>query len=296
VLRGSCLQGDILRAIAQRENERKGDFAFLQIAQDGLAEFFGGGGEIEEVVNELEGEAGLMAVFGEGAADRIVAICEDGAKFGATAKKAGGFAIGKVGGFRLGEINAIEMGELEKLAFHHVLREVDENIENGEVAFLQSDFEGLHVEPIAGEDAHVIAPAGVGRGAATARVGAIDNVVMDERGAVNHFDDSAERNGGGALISAGASSKQKKRRTEAFAATFAEIAANFGDRLDGFAGLGGEFAFDEGKIVANEVKHFANGQDGDGSLHRNNRSLIAVRKHSDRVRDDIKKAPSQFAT
>jgi hypothetical protein len=48
--------------------------------------------------------------------------------------------------------------------------------------------EGLHVEPIAGEDAAVIAPAGISGRAAAASVGAVDDVVVNESGAVKEFD------------------------------------------------------------------------------------------------------------
>ena len=48
-----------------------------------------------------------------------------------------------------------------------------------EIPFFESDLEGLHIEPIAGEHAAVIAPTSVGRGATTTGVGAIDNVVVD---------------------------------------------------------------------------------------------------------------------
>ena len=197
----------------------------------------------------------------------MVAIGKHRAEFGAAAEEAGGFAIGKIGGLGFSEIDAIETSELEKFAFDHVLREADENVENGEIALLEGDFEGLHVKPVPGEDAHVIAPAGIGGRAAAASVRAIDDVVVDEGGAVDHLDDSAERNGSGALIAAGAGSEKKQRGTKALAAALAEIASDFGDGLDGFAGLGSDLALDEDEVVTNQVKNFANGQDGDDSLH-----------------------------
>jgi len=39
---------------------------------------------------------------------------------------------------------------LHQLAFDHLLRESNEEIEDSEVLLLQGDLEGLHVKPIAG--------------------------------------------------------------------------------------------------------------------------------------------------
>ena len=61
-----------------------------------------------------------------------------------------------------------------------------------EIAFFESDLEGLHIQPIARQHAAMIAPAGIRRGAAAARVGAIDHIVVDQRGAVKQFDDGGQ--------------------------------------------------------------------------------------------------------
>jgi hypothetical protein len=45
----------------------------------------------------------------------------------------------------------------------------------------------------------MIAPAGVGGGAAAASVGAVDDVVVNKRGAVEKFDDCGETNGAGTI-------------------------------------------------------------------------------------------------
>jgi hypothetical protein len=42
---------------------------------------------------------------------------------------------------------------LQQFAFHHLLRQVNQNVQHAEVALLHGDLEGLHVEPVAGEHA-----------------------------------------------------------------------------------------------------------------------------------------------
>ena len=81
---------------------------------------------------------------------------------------------------------------MDQFAFHHVLRELDQNIENLEVAFGEGHLERLHVQPVARQHAAVIAPAGIRRGTSAARIGAVDHVIVDQRGAVNQFNDGAQ--------------------------------------------------------------------------------------------------------
>jgi hypothetical protein len=45
----------------------------------------------------------------------------------------------------------------------------------------------------------MIAPAGIGGGAAAARVGTVNDIVVDERGAVEEFDNGGEADGAGAV-------------------------------------------------------------------------------------------------
>ena len=87
-----------------------------------------------------------------------------------------------------------EARELQQLAFDHVLREVDQDVEDREIALAQRHLERLHVQPVAGEHAHVIAPASVGAGASAARLRAVDHVVVDQRGAVDHLHHRAQPN------------------------------------------------------------------------------------------------------
>ena len=119
----------------------------------------------------------------------FVEAAEDSAEARAAAEEAGGFVGGEFEGVFFGDVDAADFFELEEFAFDHFLGEIDEDVEDAEIAFLQGDVEGLHVEPVAGEDAAMIAPAGVGGGAAAAGVGAVDDVVVNQSGAVEEFDD-----------------------------------------------------------------------------------------------------------
>ena len=86
-----------------------------------------------------------------------------------------------------GNIHAADLVELNQFAFDHFLRQINQDIEHMEIAFFQRDLERLHVQPIACQDAAMIAPAGIGGGAAAARIGAVNHIVMDQRSAVEQL-------------------------------------------------------------------------------------------------------------
>ena len=109
--------------------------------------------------------------------------------------------------------------QLQQLAFDHVLSEVDENIENLEIALAQGHFKGLHVKPVPCKHAHMIAPASIGAGATTASVGTVDHVVVNKGGAVDQLDDGAEADGAGSAISGGARGEKQQSRAQALSST-----------------------------------------------------------------------------
>jgi len=115
-------------------NQRQSDFAFFQIAEDGFAELLAGSGEVQKIVNELKSKARIAAIFGEGFFVDVAEATQNSAEAGATAKEAGGFVSGELEGVFFGDVHAADFGELQEFAFDHFLGEIDEDIENVEVA------------------------------------------------------------------------------------------------------------------------------------------------------------------
>ena len=135
---------------------------------------------------EVPGEFAQL-FFGRG-----VGAGRDGAELGAGGEKAGGLAVDQFHAVGFGDVDAADAVELDQFAFDHHLREADQQIENVEIALAQGDLKGLHVEPVAGENAGVIAPLHVGGRTAAAGLGDVDDVVMNERRGVDHFDHGAQ--------------------------------------------------------------------------------------------------------
>ena len=125
-------------------NDGQGGFAFAEVAGDGFAEDFFGGGEVEDVVDDLEGEAEVAAVFAELRFDLFACFGDGGPKLHGDLEEAGGLAEDEVEVlFFVDEV--AELFDLEELAFDHLLGERDEEFEDAEVAFFEGGGEGLHV-------------------------------------------------------------------------------------------------------------------------------------------------------
>ena len=242
-------------AILQRKDQRQRHFAFLQIAQHGLAQLFERCREIEQIVHQLKRQPRIPPIFGERFFDMLGLLPEHGAEPRTAAEEARRLAIGEVDRFRLGEIDAPKARELQQFAFDHVLREVDQDIEHREIPLAQRHLKRLHVQPVAREHAHVVAPARVRARAAAARFRAVDHVVVDQRRAVDHLDHRAEVDRAFAAIARRARAQQQQRRPQPLSAALAQVARNLRHRLDRAAALPGDLLFDQREVVSHQIEY-----------------------------------------
>ena len=173
-------------AVLQRVQHRHGGFAFAQVAGDRLAQNFFRRGQVEHVVDDLERHAEVASVFGKPLLIGFAGVRQNAAHLHADRKQAGRLAVNELEMFFQRDGFA-EPLDLQQFAFDHGLGQIDERVEDVKIALLHGDLEGLHVEPVAGEDALGVAPLRVGCGTAAARLGFVDDVVVDQRRGVDDF-------------------------------------------------------------------------------------------------------------
>ena len=106
----------------------------------------------------------------------------------------------------------------------------------------------------------MISPAGIRRRTAPARIGAVNDIVVDKGGTVNQFNDGAEPYRALSPVPGISGRKQKQRRTQALAAAAQQIAGNLRHRLNGRAILERELLLDLYQVLANQVENFLRGQ------------------------------------
>src|SRR5229473_1970143 len=113
----------------------------------------------------------------------------------------------------------------------------------------------------------MIAPTRICRRPPAPGVGAVDHIVMNQRGAVQQLDHGAQANRALAVASARvARGKQQERRAQTFAAAAQEIAGDFGNRLERSGSLPRQLLLHQNKVVPDEVKNFPGRQQCDDFL------------------------------
>src|SRR5439155_20101163 len=120
------------------------------------------------------------------------------------------------------------------------------------------------VQPVASEHAAMIAPFGIGGRAATARVCAVDDIVMDQRCAVQKLHNGGEANRAAILVSRIARGQKQERWTHALPTPAEQIRSDLGDRWKCSFALARQFLFDQQEVVADQIKNLFSREQGDG--------------------------------
>jgi hypothetical protein len=115
---------------------------------------------------------------------------------------------------------------------------------------------GLHVEPVAGQNALRVAPLRVGGGTAAACLGFVDDVVVDQGRGVNDLDHRAQLDGALAVVVQQLGGEQQQGRAQALAAAGAQIFADLGNGPHAGDRVAAELALDGGEVVVQQVKNF----------------------------------------
>ena len=112
----------------------------------------------------------------------------------------------------------------------------------------------------------MIAPFGIGGRAAAACVGAVDHVIVNQRGAVQKFDDGGEPNAAAVFAARVTCGKKQERGAQALPSAAQQICGDFRDSGEGCVALPRELFLDEDEVVADEIKNLFSGEQRDGKL------------------------------
>ena len=251
-------------ATFQGVDDGQGGLALAKVTGDGLAEDVFGGGEVEDVVDDLEGEAEVAAVFAELRFDLGAGVGDGGAELHGDREEVGRLAEDQVEVFLFVD-EVAQLLHLQEFAFDHLLGERDEQVEDAEVALFEGGGKGLHIQPVACKDAFGVAPGGVGGWAAAAEFRLVDDVVVDQGGGVEHLDHSTKADAGVAGATEGFGGEQQEKGPNAFAAAGHEVLGDVGDDVDFRGGLADELLLNCGQVVTKEVEDLFSGRDGEGA-------------------------------
>ena len=146
----------------QSVNQRQRDFTFSQVAADWLPKDRLRGGEVEDIVHQLKRHSQVPGEITQAGFLFFAGSSDDGSQAGADGEQAGRLAIHQVHVVSFGDGNPADTFELQNFAFHHQLGERNQQVKDAEITFLEGHLKGLHVEPVSGQHAGMVAPQHVG--------------------------------------------------------------------------------------------------------------------------------------
>ena len=244
----------ILAAAAQEKDDRQGDFAFAQVAADRLAERGGVGGVVEQVVDQLERDAEVEAVVAQRVGLLRRDVAEHPADLRAPAEQEGGLAPDDLEMLVLGDVDVAGLGELIKLALDHPQRDVAEHPDDLERVLRERHRHALDVEIVPEQDGDVVAPARMDGQTAAPEVGAVDDVVVDQRGGMDELDHRRVEHGAVAGVSAEPRRHQQDRGADPFASAALDVAAHLGDERHAGLDVADELLLDRLEVAADRFE------------------------------------------
>src|ERR1700676_3151393 len=136
-IRQNCLHQFALLGVGNLESVDQGqcDFTFPQIVAYRFAKNFFAGGEIQNIVDQLEGDPQVPGIIGQLGFDGFAGSGADGSQAGAGGEQAGGFAVDQLEVIGFGDGYFTDAFQLQQFAFDHHLRQADEQVEGREIAF-----------------------------------------------------------------------------------------------------------------------------------------------------------------
>ena len=218
-------------AALQRVDDGQRRLALAQVAGHRLAQDVFGGGQVQHVVHDLEGQPQVAPILTQQRFGLLVGVGNRSAQLHGDAEQARRLAEDQVEVLLFVD-QVAQLLHLQQLALHHLLGQRDQQLQHSEVAFLQRGRERLHVEPVAGQHALGIAPCGVGRGPAAPRLRLVDDVVVHQRRGVQHLDDRTEADARVAGAAQRLGREKQQQRTDALPAARHQVLRDVGDNVD----------------------------------------------------------------
>jgi hypothetical protein len=234
-------------------DDGKGEFAFFDVDAEGFSDGGGVADDVEDVVLDLERDAEAMAEIKELAGDFRVGASVEGAELTGDGDQRGGFAGDDVEIGVFVEIEVVAIVNLEQFALADAVGCIGDDLADVGVIDGGAEAGAVGEKKIAQQDGGFVALEMVEGGAFSAHLGLVENVVMNERGDVDHLDDRAQGVMDVAWVSGGAGAQEQ----EGWAELFSGKAFDMGDQRVDTGQIAGELPFESSihfqKIIFDEV-------------------------------------------
>ena len=222
----------VVVAVLHCINQREGGFALRQVVAQVFAEAGFVGLVVERIVDQLEGGADVLAVARERLFDDGRGIAQHGADLRAGLEQPRGLAVNDVEVACLAGVRIACVHELQHFALGDGVGGIGHDVHDAHAVERDHHLKGARIQKIADQDAGGVAEHLVGRLAAAAQRGAVDDVVVQQRGGVNELDDGRRLDVLFAAVSAGARGQQHQKGAQALAAGINDVGGYLIDEGD----------------------------------------------------------------
>ena len=151
-------RGDLAAGPLLQQDDGQRDLALAEIAADGFAEDLFVRRVIEHIVDDLERDAEVEAVFAQGDLLFRGTFTEHAADFSATGEEIGRLATDDLQMFLLGDGRIAHLGELVQLAFDHPERDFTQQTHDLKCVLRERHRHRPDVQVVAQQDRDVVAP------------------------------------------------------------------------------------------------------------------------------------------
>jgi hypothetical protein len=149
-----------------------------------------------------------------------------------------------------------QLFHLQQFAFHHLLGQRDQRIQDAEIPFVYRNLKRLHVEPVTRQHALRIAPLRICRRAPPPRLRFIDNVVVYQRCGMNNLDYRSQSHRAPPFVVHQLRRQQKQRRTNPLPSARPQIFTNLGNRLHAGDSIVLKLLLQRDEILPQQIENF----------------------------------------
>ena len=217
-------------------DDRQGQLALAEIVADVLAGGLGVALHVEQVIDDLEGDAQRVAIVEHRAHMILGRARQHRARLGRGGKQRRGLAANDLEVDALVRAQVLRGGQLQHLALGDGRGGIGQDRQHAQAARLDHQLKGAGKEVIAHQHAGLVVPQQVRRGPPAALGAFVHHVVMQERCRVDEFHRRGQMHRIGPVVAAQLGCGQHQHRAQALAARFDQMRGDLGYARGVFAG------------------------------------------------------------
>ena len=252
----------VVGAVFAQMQEGQRHLSLSQVLAERFSEHLPRRGVIERVVRHLERHADRLAEREQGIALRGIGVRRHRAHPAGRRDQRPGLVLDDFQIFPLGDRRVVLVGQLHQLALGHLPAGFRETFIHVLVAEPHDAADRLAIEVVAGENRHLVAPQPVGGLASAAQIGMIHDVVVQQRGRMDVFDQAGQQDVVPAGVPGRAGAQDQEEGANPLPAAAEDVGAHGVDQRDLGIQVLADLILDGVELAAIVLPDIAHSRDG----------------------------------